>query len=72
MKNDRFDDAAKLLQQVLDRKPGDADAATLLERAENHQPAASAKPDIPERLKFNLDAAAFRQLKAMLQPKGSE
>lgn len=72
LKNNRFDDAAKLLQQVLDRKPGDADAATLLERAENHQPAASAKPDIPERLKFNLDAAAFRQLKAMLQPKGTE
>ena len=72
LKNDRFDDAAKLLQQVLDRKPGDADAATLLERAENHQPAASAKPEIPERLKFNLDAAAFRQLKAMLQPKASE
>jgi tetratricopeptide (TPR) repeat protein len=72
LKNSRFDEAAKALQQVLDHKPGDADAATLLERAENHQPPASAKPDIPERLKPNLDAVAFRQLKAMLQPKGSE
>jgi tetratricopeptide (TPR) repeat protein len=70
LKNSQFDEAAKALQQVLDRKPADADAAALLERAENHQPAA--KPDIPERLKPNLDATAFRQLKAMLQPKSSE
>jgi tetratricopeptide (TPR) repeat protein len=72
LKNGRFDDAAKTLQELLDRKPGDADATTLLERAQNHESAASAKPDIPERLKSSLDATAFRQLKAMLQPKGSE
>ena len=58
LKNARFDDAAKALQSVLDRKPGDADATTLLERAQNHD--SSAKPDVPERLKLNLDATAFR------------
>ncbi|HTU46561.1 MAG TPA: tetratricopeptide repeat protein [Bryobacteraceae bacterium] len=71
LKNGRFDEAVKELQSVLDRKPADSDAATLLERAQNHDSSA-AKPDIPNRLKLNLDATAFRQLKAMLQPKGSE
>lgn len=71
-KNGRFDEAAKALQTVLDRKPDDADAGTLLERAQNHESASSAKPEIPERLKLNFDATAFRQLKAMLQPRGSE
>ena len=72
LKNSRFDEAAKALQAVLDRKPADSDAATLLERAQNQDASSSAKPDIPARLKLNLDATAFRQLKAMLQPKGSE
>ena len=71
-KNGRFDEAAKAMQAVLDRKPDDADAGTLLERAQDHESASSAKPDIPERLKLNFDATAFRQLKALLQPKGSE
>ena len=72
LKSDRFEDAAKALQGVLDRKPDDSDASALLERAQSHESSSSAKPDIPERLKPNLDSTAFRQLKAMLQPKGSE
>lgn len=72
LKNNRFEDAVTPLEAVLDRKPDDSEARTLLERAQNHESSSSAKPDIPERLKSNLDATAFRQLKAMLQPKGSE
>ncbi|MBV9760013.1 MAG: tetratricopeptide repeat protein [Acidobacteriaceae bacterium] len=71
-KSGRFDEAVKALQAVVDRKPDDADAGTLLERAQDHVSASSAKPEIPERLKLNFDATAFRQLKAMVQPKGSE
>lgn len=71
-KSGRFDEAAKALQSLLDRQPDDADAAALLERAQTHESPATAKPDIPERLKLSFNASAFRQLKALVEPKGSE
>lgn len=71
-KTGRFEEAVKPLQAVLDRQPDDADAAALLERAQNHVAAATAKPEIPERLKLSFNASAFRQLKALVEPKGSE
>ena len=70
-KNNYFDEAQKRLQSVVDRDPNDSEAATLLERAQRHEPPApDAQADAPERLKRNFDERAFRQLKAMLQPKG--
>jgi tetratricopeptide (TPR) repeat protein len=71
LKANSFDEASTRLQAVLDRNPDDAEAQTLLDRAKKReQVSAGAKPLAPERLKPNLDYTAFRQLKAMLQPKG--
>ncbi len=72
LRNDSFDEAAKRLQGVVDRNADDDEAQTLLDRArrrEQTQP--GSKPLAPQRLKSNFDETAFRQLKAMLQPKGS-
>jgi tetratricopeptide (TPR) repeat protein len=71
LRNNRFDEAAKDLKTVLDRNPDDADARTLLDRAENQEPASSGQT-IPARLKSNFDETAFRQLRDMLQPKTPE
>ena len=71
LKADRFDEASTRLQAVLDRNPNDAEAHTLLERAKKReQVSVDPKPFVTERLKQSLDYTAFRQLKAMLQPKG--
>jgi tetratricopeptide (TPR) repeat protein len=71
LKADRFDEASTRLQAVLERNPNDAEAHTLLERAKKReQVSVDAKPFAAERLKQRLDYTAFRQLKAMLQPKG--
>lgn len=73
LRNNHFEEAAKQFRAVLDRSPDDADARTLLDRAENHESAAAgAPPDIPGRLKVNFDETAFRQLRDMLQPKSPE
>ena len=65
-----FDQAAKRLQAVVDRDADDHEAQTLLDRAHSRQSADSgSKPLVPPRLKSNFDETAFRQLKAMLQPK---
>ncbi|MBV9499551.1 MAG: tetratricopeptide repeat protein [Acidobacteriaceae bacterium] len=67
-----FDEAAKRLKAVLDHNPDDREAQSLLDRANRReQSMAGAKPLAPVRLKLNLEYTAFRQLKAMLQPKGS-
>jgi len=73
LKNSYFDEAAKRLQSVVDRNPEDAEARGLLDRARRHETAApGAKAEFPNRLKQNFNETAFRQLKAMLQSKGSE
>jgi tetratricopeptide (TPR) repeat protein len=72
LKSGSFDEAGKLFRRVADRDPEDRETANLLDRARRRDPGASG-PRITAsfRLKQNFDQIAFRQLKAMLQPKGS-
>ena len=73
LRNNDFDGASKQLQAVVEHNPDDNEATTLLERARQHTPAApGTKPDVPNRLKQDFNETAFRQLKAMLQPKGGD
>ncbi len=70
LRSNSFDEAARRLQAVLDRDADDHEAQTLLDRARNRQTADPGnKPLALPRLKSNFDETAFRQLKAMLQPK---
>lgn len=72
LKKNSFDDAARRLQLVVDRKPNDAEARTLLARAKSREPWAPDAKAVPlERLVATFDATAFRQLKAMIQPRGN-
>jgi predicted Zn-dependent protease len=72
LKKNSFDDAARRLQLVVDRKPNDAEARTLLARAKSREPwVPGAKAVAVERLVPSFDATAFRQLKAMVQPRGN-
>jgi len=72
LKNGYFDEAAKMLNRVLAQNPDDAETNSLLERAQKHEAAPSGeKLKTPNRLKQSLNETAFRQLKAMLQPKTS-
>jgi tetratricopeptide (TPR) repeat protein len=71
MKTAAFEEAAKLFERVTDRDPDDREAANLLSRARQHDTSSGSSRVIPFRLKQNFDGIAFRQLKAMLQPKGS-
>lgn len=65
-----FDEAARRLQAVVDRDADDNEAQALLDRAHSHQTTDPGnKPSAQPRLKSNFDETAFRQLKAMLQPK---
>jgi tetratricopeptide (TPR) repeat protein len=65
-----YDEAVKHLNAAADNDPDDADAQTLLVLAEEKAPfPADSKPPAP-RLKQNFDATAFRELKAVLTPKG--
>jgi tetratricopeptide (TPR) repeat protein len=73
VRNGSFDEAVKRLQPLVDHNPDDAEARDLLDRARRHEsPAPGAKAEVPNRLKQNFNETAFRQLKAMLQSKGSE
>src|SRR5258708_33129771 len=70
LRTNSFEEAAKRLEAAADRSPGDQEAQALLGRAQDRQSASpGAKPLAPARLKTKLDTVAFRQLKAMLQPK---
>jgi tetratricopeptide (TPR) repeat protein len=70
LRSNSFDDAARRLQAVVDRDSDDQEAQTLLDRAHSRQQTeAGSKPLAPPRLKSNFDETAFRQLKAMLQPR---
>lgn len=73
MKHNYFAEAAQRFQQVIDRDPDDAEAHELLNRAQRHEAEPPPGESIPlVRLKGNLDATAFRQLKAMLQSKSAQ
>ncbi len=73
LRNNYFDEAAKRLQGVLDRTPDDAGASSLLDQAQRRE---STPPGVKSvavpRLKQNFNETAFRQLKAMMQPKRSD
>ena len=69
LRRNLFDEAQRKLQAVMDHSPDDAEADALLAQAENHKISPAGKPLAPARLKMSMDSTAFRQLKAMLQPK---
>ncbi len=71
LRSGAFDDSAKLLGRVADRDPDDRETASLLDRARRRDASPTGSRIVPFRLKQNFDQTAFRQLKAMLQPKGS-
>ena len=70
LKNNYFDEAIQRLQSALNHNPDDHEAEILLAKAQSRERTVpGAKVLAPERLKENFDITAFRQLKAMLQPK---
>ena len=70
LKLNRFDEAKRWLTAALDLNPEDSQAKTLLERANRRETTElGARPLAPDRLKQKVNETAFRQLKAMLQPK---
>jgi tetratricopeptide (TPR) repeat protein len=72
LKINSFDEASRRLQIVANRKPSDTEARTLLTRAQAREPWVSgAKPAVMERVVPTFDATAFRQLKALVQPRGN-
>ena len=71
LRKNEFEEAAKRLETVTSHTPDDGEAADLLVRAQDREAnPPGTQPLAPIRLKSNFDATAFRQLKAMLQPKG--
>lgn len=71
LKQNNWDEATKRLHAVLEIRPNDADAKKLLAQAGNRDPKpANPKSALPMRLKNTFNMTAFRQLKAVLQPKG--
>jgi tetratricopeptide (TPR) repeat protein len=73
LRHSSFDEAEQRFQAVLRHDPNDAEARTLLGQAQRHEPTggSTGKPAAPDRLKSNFDPTAFRQLKAVVQSKGS-
>ncbi len=73
LKHNNFDEAEQRFQEVLRHDPDDAEARTLLGQAQRHEftGGSTGKPPGPDRLKPNFDLTAFRQLKAVVQSKGS-
>jgi len=70
LRRNLFDEARQKLQAVIDHSPDDAEADELLAKAEDGKVSPpGTKPLAPARLKMSMDSTAFRQLKAMLQPK---
>ncbi len=70
LKANNFDEASRRFQALLSRAPDDAEARDLLGRAQRHEfSSLGGKSPVPDRLKQTFDLTAFRQLKAMMQPK---
>jgi tetratricopeptide (TPR) repeat protein len=66
-----FDAAADRFRAVLERKPDDAEATTMLGRALEANPgrrSRMSRSEGVERLKLNYEESAWRQLKAVLNP----
>lgn len=72
LKAGSFEDAARGFQRVLNHDPNDAEARTLLDQARRGQPVLPNNKLPAQRLKTNLNTTAFRQLKAVLQPAGTD
>ncbi len=72
LKAGSFEDAAKVFQRVLNHDLNDAEARTLLDQARRGQPVLPNNKLPAQRLKTNLNTTAFRQLKAVLQPAGTD
>jgi tetratricopeptide (TPR) repeat protein len=71
LRNNSFDEAVRRLDAASDSAPSDREIQDLLARAQDRIASPpGTKPLAPARLKLKLDTVAFRQLKAMLQPKG--
>ncbi len=71
LRTNSFDEAYKHLRASLGRLPDDNEVEELLRQAQARQAyPPNTKLLAPPRLKPNLDTTAFRQLKAVLQPKG--
>ncbi len=64
-----YDDAAKYLQQLLEREGNDTEARALLDHSRRHEALAAGAKLPPDRLKTSFNETAFRQLKAVLQVK---
>ncbi len=69
LKRNQFADAEKLLQGATAQDPDDAEARSLLGNAQRHESTAPGKAAAADRLKTSFDLTAFRQLKAVVQPK---
>jgi tetratricopeptide (TPR) repeat protein len=65
-----YDEAAKHLSAAADDNPDDSDVQTLLALAQEKSPLPDDAKPPAARIKKNFDATAFRELKAMLAPKG--
>ena len=72
LKANSYEEAAKRFQQVAAHDPNDGEARALLERARRREAFAAGTAPPAQRLKTSFNETAFRQLKAMLQTKGSE
>ena len=70
LQNNRFDEAEKSFEAALSHDPDDGEARNLLGEAQRHELNQGRKGPAAQRLKGNFDATAFRQLKAVVQPRG--
>lgn len=71
LRRNSFDEAIQHLNAAADHNPDDDEAEILLARAQDRTPVPpNSKMPAPSRLKQNFDATAFRELKAVLTPKG--
>jgi len=70
LRKNSFEEAAKRLDEASEAAPADKEARDLLARAQDRVTnPAGGKPVAAARLKQKLDTVAFRQLKAMIEPK---
>jgi tetratricopeptide (TPR) repeat protein len=71
LRQSSWDEAVKHLNSAVDHDPNDDEAETLLSFAQDKSPFPPGSKTPAPRLKQNFDATAFRELKAVLTPKGS-
>jgi tetratricopeptide (TPR) repeat protein len=70
LRQNHFEEASTHLKELVQREPDDVEAHALLDRADRHEALSGDSRSLPpERVKDNFDVTAFRELKAMLQPK---